>query len=141
MSEQMSTEAANMSFLIRNFAERVPGVRDATIVSADGLLLAMSAGMTRESADRFAAAASGLIGLAHGAAAPFGGGRVTEVIIEMEYGFIFVTGISDGSSMAVMAEASCDVGLVGYEMAVLVDKAGSVLTPELRAELQGSLPR
>ena len=141
MSQQMSTEAANMTFLIRNFAERVPGVRDATIVSADGLLLAMSAGLSRESADRFAAAASGLIGLAHGAAAPFGGGRVTEVIIEMEYGFIFVTGISDGSSMAVMAEGSCDVGLVGYEMARLVERCGTVLTPELRAELQGTLAR
>ena len=141
MSQQMSTEAANMTFLIRNFAERVPGVRDATIVSADGLLLAMSAGLSRESADRFAAAASGLIGLAHGAAAPFGGGRVIEVIIEMEYGFIFVTGISDGSSMAVMAEGSCDVGLVGYEMARLVERCGTVLTPELRAELQGTLAR
>ena len=40
-----------------------------------------------------------------------------------------------------MASEDCDVGLVGYEMAVLVDKAGSVLTPELRAELQGALPR
>jgi hypothetical protein len=130
-----------MGFLIRNFAERVPGVRDATIVSSDGLLLAMSNGMSRESADRFAAAASGLIGLAHGAASPFGGGRVTEVIIEMEYGFIFVTGISDGSSMAVMAEASCDVGLVGYEMARMVERCGVVLTPEIRAELQGALTR
>ena len=136
-----STEAENMGFLIRNFAERVPGVRDATIVSSDGLLLAMSNGMSRESADRFAAAASGLIGLAHGAASPFGGGRVTEVIIEMEYGFIFVTGISDGSSMAVMAEASCDVGLVGYEMARMVERCGVVLTPEIRAELQGALTR
>jgi predicted regulator of Ras-like GTPase activity (Roadblock/LC7/MglB family) len=141
MTQPMSSEATNMTFLIRNFAERVPGVRDAAIVSADGLLLAMSAGLNRESADRFAAAASGLIGLAHGAAAPFGGGRVTELIIEMEYGFIFVTGISDGSSMAVMAEGSCDVGLVGYEMARLVERCGTVLTPELRAELQGSLAR
>jgi hypothetical protein len=41
----------------------------------------------------------------------------------------------------VVADASCDVGLVGYEMAVLVDRCGSVLTPELRAELQGLLPR
>ncbi len=138
---QMSTDAANMAFLVRNFAERVPGVRDAIIVSADGLLLAMSGGLSREAADRFAAAASGLIGLAHGAAAPFGGGRVTEVIIEMEYGFLFVTGISDGSSMAVMSEASCDVGLVGYEMARLVERCGTVLTPELRAELQGALAR
>ena len=138
---QMSSEATNISFLIRNFAERVPGVRDAIVVSSDGLLMAMSGGMTRESADRFAAASSGLIGLAHGAAAPFGGGRVTEVIIEMEYGFIFVTGISDGSSMAVMADATCDVGLVGYEMARMVERCGGVLTPALRAELQGSLSR
>jgi predicted regulator of Ras-like GTPase activity (Roadblock/LC7/MglB family) len=137
----ISTEAENMGFLIRNFAERVPGVRDATIVSSDGLLLAMSNGMTREAADRFAAAASGLIGLAHGAATPFGAGRVTEIIIELEYGFIFVTGISDGSSMAVMAEASCDVGLVGYEMARMVERCGVVLTPEIRAELQGALTR
>lgn len=138
---QMSREATNISFLVRNFAERVPGVRDAIVVSADGLLMAMSAGLSREAADRFAAASSGLIGLAHGAAAPFGGGRVTEVIIEMEYGFIFVTGISDGSSMAVMADPSCDVGLVGYEMARLVERCGDALTPELRAELQGSLTR
>ena len=42
---------------------------------------------------------------------------------------------------ATFAEADCDVGLVAYEMAVLVEKAGTVLTPELRAELQASLPR
>ncbi len=138
---ELSNDAAGINFLISNFAERVAGVRDAIVVSADGLLMAMSAGMTRESADRFAAAASGLIGLAHGAASPFGGGRVTEVIIEMEHGFIFVTGISDGSSMAVVAEHGCDVGLVGYEMARLVERCGAVLTPQLRAELQGALSR
>lgn len=138
---ELSNDAAGINFLISNFADRVAGVRDAIVVSADGLLMAMSAGMTRESADRFAAAASGLIGLAHGAASPFGGGRVTEVIIEMEHGFIFVTGISDGSSMAVVAEHGCDVGLVGYEMARLVERCGAVLTPQLRAELQGALSR
>ena len=137
----LSSEAINISLLVANFAEKVPGVRDAIVVSADGLLMAMSSGVTRESADRFAAAASGLIGLAHGAAAPFGGGRVTEVIIELEDGFIFVTGISDGSSMAVIADGGCDVGLVGYEMARLVERCGSVLTPMLRAELQGALAR
>ena len=135
----LSTDAVNVNFLVTSFAEKVAGVREAIVVSADGLLMAMSNGLSRESADRFAAASSGLIGLAHGAAAPFGGGLVTEVVIEMEYGFIFVTGISDGSSLAVMAEGGCDVGLVGYEMARLVERCGSVLTPELRAELQGAL--
>lgn len=85
--------------------------------------------------------ASGLIGLAHGAAGRFGGGRGNEIIIEMEHAFRFVTGSSDGSCLALIAYADCDVGLVGYEMAVLVEKTGRFLTPGLRAELQSALPR
>jgi predicted regulator of Ras-like GTPase activity (Roadblock/LC7/MglB family) len=47
--------------------------------------------------------------------------------------------VSDGSSLAVLAHPEADIGLIGYEMALLVDRAGTVLTPDLRAELQGSL--
>jgi predicted regulator of Ras-like GTPase activity (Roadblock/LC7/MglB family) len=137
----VSQAANNINWLINNFVERVPGVQEAVVVSSDGLPMAASTGLDRASADRFAAVSSGLIGLAYGAAGRFGGGAVNEVIVEMENAFIFVTGISDGSSLAVVASAQCDVGLVGYEMALLVEKAGNVLTPELRAELQSALPR
>ncbi len=137
----MSTAANNVNWLVANFVERVPGVSEAVVVSSDGLPMALSGGLDRDAADRFAAVASGLIGLAYGAAGRFGGGRVNEIIIEMEHAFLFVTGVSDGSCLAVVAEADCDVGLVGYEMAVLVDKTGPFLTPELRAELQSALPR
>ena len=137
----MSSAANNVNWLIANFVERVPGVNEAVVVSSDGLPMALSGGLDRDAADRFAAVASGLTGLAYGAAGRFGGGRVHEIIIEMEHAFLFVTGISDGSCLAVVAAAECDVGLVGYEMAVLVDKTGPFLTPELRAELQGALPR
>ena len=137
----MSTAANNVNWLIANFVERVPGVNEAVVVSSDGLPMALSGGLDRDAADRFAAVASGLTGLAYGAAGRFGGGRVHEIVIEMEHAFLFVTGISDGSCLAVVAAAECDVGLVGYEMAVLVDKTGPFLTPELRAELQGALPR
>ncbi len=140
MSE-LSSDARNINWLVANFVDRVAGVQDAVVVSSDGLPMAVSAGMDRDGADRFAAVASGLIGLAYGAAGRFGGGAVTQVIIEMEHSFLFVTGISDGSSLTVLADSSCDVGLVGYEMAVLVERCGSVLTPELRAELQGALPQ
>ncbi|MEM9562177.1 MAG: roadblock/LC7 domain-containing protein [Actinomycetota bacterium] len=138
---QLSTEASNVNWLVNNFVNQVPGVSDAVVVSSDGLPIASSAGLDRDSIDRFSAVASGLIGLSYGAAGRFGGGAVTEVIVEMEHAFLFVTGISDGSLLAVMAEAAADVGLVGYEMAVLVEKAGTSLTPELRAELQAALPR
>jgi len=137
----LSTDAKNINFLVTNFVARVPGVSEAVVVSADGLPMAVSQGLDRDAADRFAAVASGFIGLAYGAAGRFGGGAVTQIIIEMEHAFLFVTGISDGSCLAVVAAASCDVGLVAYEMAMLVEQAGTVLTPELRVELQGSLPR
>ncbi|HEV7720523.1 MAG TPA: roadblock/LC7 domain-containing protein [Iamia sp.] len=138
---QISTDARNVNWLLNSFVERIPGVSEAVVVSADGLPMAVSQGLDRDAADRFAAVASGLIGLAYGAAGRFGGGAVTQIIIEMEHAFLFVTGISDGSCLAVVADASSDVGLVGYEMAVLVERCGGILTPELRAELQGALPR
>ncbi len=137
----LSAEARNLNWLVTNFVDRVPGVNEAVVVSSDGLPMAVSQGLDRDAADRFAAVASGLIGLAYGAAGRFGGGAVNEVIVEMENAFLFVTGISDGSCLAVVSAADSDVGLVGYEMAVLVDKAGAVLTPELRAELQSALPQ
>ena len=138
---QLSNAAQNINWLVGNFVKQVPGVQEAVVVSSDGLPMAKSDGLDRDAADRFAAVSSGLIGLAYGAAGRFGGGAVNEVIVEMENAFLFVTGISDGSSLAVVAGGNCDVGLVAYEMAVLVDKAGSVLSPELRAELQSALPR
>ncbi|MDH3684402.1 MAG: roadblock/LC7 domain-containing protein [Acidimicrobiia bacterium] len=137
----LSSQATNVNFLVNNFVEQVPGVSEAVVVSSDGLPIAASSGLDRDGVDRFSAVASGLIGLAYGAAGRFGGGAVTEVIIEMENAFLFVTGISDGSLFATMAESNCDVGLVAYEMAVLVEKTGDVLTPELRAELQAALPQ
>jgi hypothetical protein len=141
MSEtsDLSFEAKNLGWLLNGFVRKVPGVREAVVLSADGLPMAVSEDLDRESAERFSAVASGLVGLAHGAAVRFDGGRVNEVIVEMEHAFLLVTGISDGSVLATVAEAGCDIGLVGYEMAVFVERAGAVLTPELRAELQGAL--
>jgi predicted regulator of Ras-like GTPase activity (Roadblock/LC7/MglB family) len=138
---ELSADARNLNWLITNFTNKVPGVNEAVVVSSDGLPMAVSEGLDRDAADRFAAVSSGLIGLAYGAAGRFGGGAVNEVIVEMENAFLFVTGISDGSCLAVVSSSDADVGLVGYEMAVMVEKAGAVLTPELRAELQAALPQ
>ena len=44
-------------------------------------------------------------------------------------------------ALAVVASRPCDAGLIGYEMAVLVERAATALTPSLVAELQTALPR
>jgi len=138
---QLSKEAQNLNWLVTNFVRKVPGVAHCIVVSSDGLLLAVSERLDRARADQLAAVASGLSSLTQGAARCFGGGVVKQTIVEMEKGFLFVMSISDGSCLAVLTSPNCDIGLVGYEMALLVARTGDVLTPALRAELQAALPR
>ena len=126
-------------WLVNNFAERVPGVAHAVVVSTDGLLLTASSRLPRDRADQLAAVSAGLISLTHGAARCFEAGGVVQTVVEMERGIVLLMSISDGSCLAVLAAPTCDIGLIGYEMTLLVDRVGQLLTPELRAELQGSL--
>lgn len=128
-------------WLVSNFAERVPGVAHAAVVSADGLLLTSSTGLPKDRADQLAAVASGLISLTAGAARCFDAGGVVQTVVEMERGFLLLMSISDGSCLAILASPNCDIGLIGYEMTLLVDRAGQLLTPELRAQLQGGFRR
>ena len=104
------TTTQDLGWLLANFADRVPGVAHAVAVSADGLLLAASRDLPRDRADQLAAIASGLVSLTQGAARCFEGGAVLQTVVEMDNGFLFLMSISDGSSFAVLAARSCDVG-------------------------------
>lgn len=134
-----SPAATNLNWLLGRFILTVPTTRQAVVVSSDGLPLAVSAGVDRESADRLSAVASGMIGLAYGSAGRFGAGSVSNVIVEMENGWMFVTGIRDGSLMCVLTARQVDIGAVAYEMAMFSERAGEVLTPEVREELKAQL--
>ncbi|HEY3871738.1 MAG TPA: roadblock/LC7 domain-containing protein [Actinocrinis sp.] len=138
---ELSQAAQDLNWLVDNFVDQVPKVAHTVVLSADGLLLAVSEGFSRDRADQLAAVACGLASLTQGAARIFEGGNVTQTIVEMARGFLFVMGINDGSVIAVLAAPDCDMGLVGYQMTLLVERAGDVLTPALRDELQRALPR
>jgi predicted regulator of Ras-like GTPase activity (Roadblock/LC7/MglB family) len=49
--------------------------------------------------------------------------------VDMEGGLMMVMAMSDGSSLAVLAAPECDTDLVSYEMTLLVEAVGDVLTP------------
>lgn len=125
----------DLDWLITSFAERIPGVESVVVLSTDGLVLALSNQLARDTADTMAAVTSGLTSLTAGAARHMGAGNVNQVIVEMDGGYLFVTTVSEGSALAVMCGAECDIGLIGYEMSMLVARIGQVLTPALRAEL------
>jgi uncharacterized protein len=145
VSSQTRSEAyldgQNFNWLIKNFARKTDGVRDVVAVSSDGLLIASSEGLDRDSADRLSALVSGLASLSRSASRYYDFDGLRLIMIEMRRGFLLVSMIEDGSCIAVLAEENCDIGLIGYEIAVLVDRAGSLLTPALISELREALPQ
>ena len=126
----------DLNWLITNFVERVPSVAHAIVVSADGLPLAFSNGFPSDRVDQLAAVTSGLTSLTQGAARVFEAGSVIQTVVEMEGGLLLVMAISNGSSLAVLAASDCDMGLVAYEMTLLVERVGRVLTPGPRDGLR-----
>jgi predicted regulator of Ras-like GTPase activity (Roadblock/LC7/MglB family) len=138
---QVSVEVRRFDWLITEFVNGTPGVAHAIVVSSDGLRLANSSGFPPDHADQLAAVAAGLLSLTVGASRVFDGGTVTQTVVEMRYGVLLVTSISDGSCLAVLAAPECDMGLVAYNMTLLTERVGQVLTPALRAELQTTRTR
>ncbi|WP_433262493.1 roadblock/LC7 domain-containing protein [Actinosynnema sp. CS-041913] len=137
MSGQRSRQVDQFGWLVSNFAERVPGVAHAVVISVDGLLLTASSGLPEDRAEQLSAIAAGVASLTESAARCFDGGGVLRSVIEMQYGIMLLMSIRDGSCLAVLAAPDADVGQVAYEMTVVVDQVGQLLTPELRAELHG----
>ena len=141
MSTDLHASPHTFNWLLANFVRSTDGVRDAVAVSSDGLLIAMSDGMDRTAADRLAALVSGLASLSRSAAKHYDFEALKLIMIEMKRGFLLVSMIANGACVAVLADAQCDVGLIGYEIAVLIDRAGGLLTPALITELRESLPQ
>lgn len=86
--------------------------------------LGTSAALGGEDAEHLAALAAGLASLANGGAHHFGMGNVRQTLIEMDQGFLLVTAAGAGTCLAVLADAEADVGLLGYEMAMVVKQLG-----------------
>jgi uncharacterized protein len=139
MQHVISQQAQNVNWLLTTFSSETDGVEQAIAVSSDGLLMAISSNLDRTSADKIAAIVTGIRSLADGAARILGKGHLHQVIIEMESSFLFVSAISGGATLGIVASRECDLGLVGYETALLVQRVGGQLTPELIAELKTTL--
>jgi predicted regulator of Ras-like GTPase activity (Roadblock/LC7/MglB family) len=130
--------SGELDWLVNDFAQRIAGVSHALVVSADGLKLAVSQRVDEAMADQLAAVASGLASLTRGAARCFAAEPVTQTIVEMRGGYLFVSSIGDGSALAVFASPECDIGMIGYEMTLLVARAGKLLSSPLRTGLEGA---
>ncbi len=125
----------DLNWLVTEFTTRVEDVAHAIVVSADGVPLALSAGIPAKAVEQLAAITSGLTSLMVGAARIFEAGQPLQALVEMDGGLMFVKAISDGSSLAVLTASECDTRQVSYEMTLLVEAVGELLTPAARAEV------
>lgn len=128
----MTSPGQELSWLLDDLAARVGDIEQAVILSRDGLTIAASQSLSREDAEHLSALAAGVQSLARGAGEHFALGEIRQTIIELEQAFLFVTAAGYGSCLAVMCPADADAGLVAYEMAMLVKRAGPHLAAQPR---------
>ena len=126
-----------LGWLLDDLIERVPTARQAVVLSVDGLLMATSKGLSQADAEHMSAIAAGFQSLARGASRHFDSGPVRQTIVEMESAFLFVTAAGQGACLAVLAAAESDIGLIAYEMAMLVKRVGQTLSTPSRS---GAMP-
>jgi predicted regulator of Ras-like GTPase activity (Roadblock/LC7/MglB family) len=119
-----TNQSANLTWLLDDLIDRVPSAQQAVVLSADGLLMGASAALTREDAEHLSAMAAGFQSLAKGASRHFRAGPVRQTVVEMEDAFLFVTAAGLGACLAVLAASDADLGLIAYEMAMLVTRVG-----------------
>lgn len=116
--------SGELNWLLDELVDRVASIRKALVLSGDGLATGTSRELTREDGEHLAAVASGFHSLAKGVGRHFEAGKVRQTVVEMDEAFLFVTAAGDGSCLAVLADADSDVGLVAYEMTLMVKRVG-----------------
>ena len=123
-----------LDWLLDDLVRRVGHVTKAVILSQDGMALGASETLGRDDAEHLAALAAGFQSLARGAERHFGGGGgVRQTVVEMESGYLLVAAAGSGTCLAVIAEQGADLGLVAYEMAILIRRTGEHIRVNTRA--------
>ncbi|TCB88650.1 roadblock/LC7 domain-containing protein [Micromonospora zingiberis] len=130
--QQQNSAGSDLTWLLDDLVGRVKQAEHAVVLSVDGLLMASSTRLSRDDAEHLAAMAAGIQSLAKGAGKRFGGGPVRQTIIEMKSSFLFVMAAGTGACLAVLAAEDADVGLVAYEMTMVVSRAGKFLASPTR---------
>jgi predicted regulator of Ras-like GTPase activity (Roadblock/LC7/MglB family) len=128
--------AGELTWLLDSLVNRVAQVRQAVVLSSDGLLVGGSSGLTREDAEHLSAVAASFQSLARSAGRQFGGGAVRQTIVEMDHAFLFVTAAGSGACLAVLAGSDADVGMIAYEMAMLVKRVGQHMSTLPRSAVE-----
>ncbi|MFI1074654.1 roadblock/LC7 domain-containing protein [Streptomyces puniciscabiei] len=122
----------DLGWLLDDLVARTEHVRQAVLLTADGLPISSSDGMRRRDIEHLAAVCSGFHGLARSAGERFDAGEVRQTMVMLDDAYLFITPAGHGSRLAVLSEAGTDVGQLAHEMALLVRRLGRHLDAAAR---------
>src|SRR6266702_1930977 len=110
------------------------GVRYSVLSSGDGLRLAHSESISRDEADAFAAAVSGVQSLGKALAVLCGDkdNRLRQNLIEYDQALVLITAAGQNAMLGVCAEPTADAGLIVHRMNDLASRLGNELTSGTR---------
>ncbi|MFD9006604.1 roadblock/LC7 domain-containing protein [Streptomyces sp. NPDC059582] len=128
-SEQPGTD---LGWLLDDLVARTDHVRQAVLLTADGLPLCCSEGIRRRDIEHLAAVCSGFHSLARAAGERFEVGSVRQTMVMLDDAYLFITPAGNGSRLAVLSEAETDVGQLAHEMELLVRRVGRHLDAAVR---------
>jgi predicted regulator of Ras-like GTPase activity (Roadblock/LC7/MglB family) len=135
----VTTGGDQLNWLLDGLVRRLAEAEQVIALSGDGLLLARSTAMARDAAEHLAAMASAFQSLSRAVGTQFGKGVVRQSVVELEHGYLVVTEAGEGACLALLASVNADLGMVAYEMNVIVQQVGKSLSANPRA-LSAELP-
>ncbi|MDY0088236.1 MAG: roadblock/LC7 domain-containing protein [Coriobacteriia bacterium] len=102
-------------------------IEASALVSLDGFMIAsaLPAGMQE---DRVGAMSAAILALGERAAAELGRGKLTQVFIEAEQGYVVLVSAGDRAVLTVLANRGAKLGLVLYDMRAAADTIAEVLS-------------
>ena len=138
----MSRTSANLDWLLENLVDSTAGAVHALVLSRDGLKLCHTRELSVDRADQLAAIAAGVQALSQSASVEFGDGTggVRQSMTEFYGGLLFIVEAGQGAHLAVLADDTADVGLIGHRMDELVEQIGDFLTSPPREPLPSRSP-
>ena len=122
----------DLNWLLDDLVVRAVGAQHAVVLSTDGLCVGRSRSLNREDSEHLSAMASAFQSLARGVGRHFGGGQVRQTVVELDHAFLVVTAAGSGACLALVASDDADIGMIAYEMNLMVKKVGKYLVAQPR---------
>ncbi|MEV6396609.1 roadblock/LC7 domain-containing protein [Streptomyces sp. NPDC051907] len=133
MAEPRTDGQPDLGWLLDDLLARTDHVRQAVLLTADGLATSASKGMARKDIEHLSAVCAGFHSLARETGDRFGAGNVRQTMVMLDRAYLFITPAGDGSRLAVLSDVETDVGQLAHEMSLLVRRVGRHMAVPSRA--------